>query len=403
MRRTIPIDQLTIGMSVVGLDISWLKSPFLRHQMRITRHDQIGKLKQAGVRYVDVEGTDLPVASDTDDLKPAAGVIAAAAQEPSESSPPQADELAVAKQVYRRARQVVVQAMQDARTGEAIKTEEVSAVVSGMVENILQNQDALVSLTRLKSFDEYTFFHSVNTAVLALALGRRAGMDRQALHRLGCGALLHDIGKTKIPLEILNKPGKYEAWEFEIMKQHALRGVEILSKVRDFQDDVVRPALEHHERVDGTGYPFGRDRSELTIFGMIASVVDIYDALTSDRCYHQGIPAHRALQRLYDLGQSGHLDAVLVQRFIQSVGVYPVGSCVQLNTGEVAIVKEVNHVRPVNPVIILVRDSNLQQTAPMHFDLSRQVGKPVRKIVAVLDAKEAGVDSSAYLEIGSSS
>src|SRR5579885_476636 len=249
MRKTIPLDQLTVGMSVVGLDVPWLKSPFLRHQMRITRREQIDKLRQAGVRYVDVEGAEAGVAVDSGPPQaPAPAVIAAAIQEVREPpTPPHIDELEEARQVYRRAKQVVMQAMHDARTGEAIKTEDVSMVVSGMVDSILQNQDALVSLTRLKSFDEYTFFHSVNTAVLALALGRRVGLDRESLHRLGCGALLHDIGKTRIPREILNKPGKYEVWEFEIMKQHALRGVEILSSVREFQDDVIRPALEHHE------------------------------------------------------------------------------------------------------------------------------------------------------------
>ena len=319
MRKRITLNQLTVGMLVVGIDLPWLMSPFLRHQMRITRPEQIEKFESAGVRFVDVEGEDMPVTEHSELVdSPAPLCIAAAVADPAGpvAPPPMADELEVAKQVYYQAKQVVAQAMNDVRTGKAINAEDVFLVVTGMVDSILQNQDALVSLTRLKSFDEYTFFHSINTAVLALAMGRRGGMDRDTLQRLGCGTLLHDIGKTKIPLEILHKPGKFEAWEFEVMKQHALRGVEILTTATDFDEEVVRPALEHHERVDRTGYPFGRNGSELTTFGMIASIVDIYDAITSDRCYHQAVPAHTALQQLYGLRESGHLDSILVQRFI---------------------------------------------------------------------------------------
>ncbi|WP_447977041.1 HD-GYP domain-containing protein [Candidatus Nitrospira bockiana] len=406
MRKTIPLEQLTVGMSVVGMDQSWLKTPFLRHHMRITRPDQIEKLKRAGVRFVDVEAEELPprCAEGTPSGAPGAALIQAAQEAEDAAADRHAaepEELEAARQVYDRAKEVVQQAMSDARTGRAINTDEVSRVVTGLVDNILQSPDALVSLSRLKSFDEYTFFHSVNTSVLALALGRKIGMGRDGLERLGAGALLHDIGKTKIPVELLNKPGRYETWEFEIVKQHALRGVEILSRVPEYQDEVIRPALEHHERVDGTGYPFGRSKAELTQFGLIASVVDIYDAMTSDRCYHRAMPAHRALQFLYDLGQRGHLDSLLVQRFIQCVGVYPVGSCVLLDTGEIGIVARVHHERPVEPELIIVRDPSLERTPPTRVNLSEQTRKPIRTILGVVNAEEHRIDVSAYLDTDS--
>ncbi|HET7058702.1 MAG TPA: HD-GYP domain-containing protein [Nitrospiraceae bacterium] len=403
MRKTIPLDQLTIGMTVVGMDRSWLETPFLRHRVRITRRDQIDKLKKAGVRFVEVEGEECveavavpPIGQVPDPVR---------TEEASELShaPPDHrttafdEELPIAHEIYRSAKGVVESAMNDVRIGRAIDSEGVSRLVTGIVDSILRNSDALVSLSRLKSFDEYTFFHSVNTSVLSVALGRRLGLSPQTLHLLGSGTLLHDIGKTKIPLEILNKPGRFDPHEFEIMKQHALRGVEVLAATTGFQEEIIRPALEHHERVDGTGYPFGRRRAELTPFGLIASIVDVYDAMTSDRCYHKGMPAHRVLQHLYNLGQDGHLDSKFVQQFIQCVGVYPVGSCVLLDTGEAGIVSQLNEDQPVSPKLILVRDANLCTMSPKAIDLKEQATKPIRKIIAVVDSKELTIDVEMHL------
>ena len=403
MRKTIPLDQLTIGMTIVGMDKSWLATPFLRHRVRITRRDQIDKLKRVGVRFVEVEG-EMGVEAVA---VPALGeaptpVLDQVPDEPLESTPVHRtttfeEELPVAHDIYRSAKGVVEAAMNDVRIGRAIDGDGINELVIGMVDSILRNADALVSLSRLKSFDEYTFFHSVNTSVLAVALGRRLGLSPQTLHLLGSGTLLHDIGKTKIPLEILNKPGRFEPHEFEIMKQHALRGVEVLSATTGFQEEIVRPALEHHERVDGTGYPFGRQRAELTPFGLIASIVDVYDAMTSDRCYHKGMPAHRVLQHLYNLAQDGHLDSKLVQQFIQCVGVYPVGSCVLLDTGEAGIVSQLNEDQPVSPKVILVRDANLCTMPPKTINLKEQATKRMRKIIAVMDSKELTIDVEMYL------
>jgi len=186
--------------------------------------------------------------------------------------------------------------MHDTRLGWAINMDEVNRVVSDMTHSVLRNPDALISLSRLKQFDEYTFYHSVNTSVLAMSLGRNLEFDCTMLHQIGMDTLLHDIGKTKVPPEIMNKPGRFEPHEMEIMKQHVLRGVEVLSTTTCLGDSYLRPALEHHERSEGTGYPHIRIRGEFSQFGMMAAIVDIYDAITSDRCYHKGRVAHEALQ-----------------------------------------------------------------------------------------------------------
>jgi putative nucleotidyltransferase with HDIG domain len=402
MPKRIGIDELRPGMQVEQLDRSWLETPFLRHKMTITSREQIAQLKASGVRtlVVNSETEDIPTSPEVAPLITSDPVLTAPEAPASASSGvPFEEELPSARQTYQAAKNIVQHAMHDTRLGRAINMDEVNRVVADMTESVLRNPDALTSLTRLKKFDEYTFYHSVNTSILAMSLGRHLDFDRNTLHQIGVGTLLHDIGKTKIPTEILNKPGRFEPHEMEIMKQHVLRGVEVLSTTTGLGDSYLRPALEHHERVDGTGYPHRRVRSELSQFGLIAAVVDIYDAITSDRCYHKGRAAHEALQFLYRLSLEGHLDATLVQRFIQVVGVYPVGSVVELDTGETGIVKEVHHHAPLAPLVLIVKSAgNTLLSTPRELDLAAQIETPHRRITITLHPAQAGIDPTVYLD-----
>ena len=403
MRKRISIDQLKIGMKVEKLDRSWLATPFLRHRFTITSSEQIAQLQASGVQQLDVEADD--ACQDSGAFAPSIPAKAETSQpiapipKPEPATIPFAEELPAAKQTYAAAKSVVQHAMEDVRMGRALNMEAVSEVVGSMADSILRNHDALTSLTRLKSFDEYTFFHSVNTSALALSVGRHLGYERAPLLQLGTGMLLHDIGKTLIPIEILNKPGRYEAHEFEIMKQHVLRGAEILSSTTGLTDMFLKPTLEHHERVDGTGYPHHRSKIDLSQFGLIAAIVDIYDAVTSDRCYHKGKTPHDTLQFLYQLGDQGHVDGTLVQQFVQVVGVYPVGSCVSLSTGETAIVKQFNHQAPIRPLVVLVTDeAGRRRATPVDLDLATQRCRPEQTIRSILDPAVLGIDPRTYLD-----
>lgn len=405
MNKRIGIDELKPGMLVEQLDRSWLDTPFFRHKITITSTAQIAQLKACGVQtlVVRTDGEDKEAVEDEPLSEPdiATDPVLTAIEEPAPVSRtvPFEEELPDARQIYHAAKTIVQNAMHDTRLGRAINMEEVNRVVSDMTDSVFRNPDALTSLTRLKQFDEYTFYHSVNTSLLAMSLGRHLEFDRAALHQIGVGTLLHDIGKTKIPSEILNKPGRFEPHEMEIMKQHVLRGVEVLSTTTGLGDAYLRPALEHHERVDGTGYPHRRVRNELSQFGLMAAVIDIYDAITSDRCYHKGRVAHEALQFIYGLALEGHLDAALVQQFIHVVGIYPVGSLVELNTGETGIVKQIHHHMPLAPVVLLVKTAgNTLLSNPREIDLVAQIETPHRKITAILDPKQAGIDPTDYLD-----
>lgn len=325
--------------------------------------------------------------------------VLASASKPESPTTTFTEELREAKQAYHAAKGVIQQAMEDVRMGGALNMEAVQHVVEGMADSILRNPDALTSLSRLKQFDEYTFYHSVNTSLLALSLGRDLGYERPQLLQLGTGMLLHDIGKTQIPIELLNKPGRFEDHEFEMMKQHVMRGAELLSSTTGLSDEFLKPALEHHERVDGTGYPCQHCKADLSEFGLIAAVVDIYDAVTSDRCYHKAKSPHDTLQFLYQLGTRGHVDSALVQRLVQVVGVYPVGSCVALNTGEAAIVLQSNHEFPLKPRVRIVTDgTGFRRARPMDLDLSAQAGSLDRTIQAPVDPATMGVDPQSYLD-----
>lgn len=402
MKKRIGIDELQPGMLVEQLDRSWLSTPFFRHKMTITSSQQIAQLKACGVRTLVVSVHTEKIA-DPPEAEP--DIVADAelpAKEDMASVPPIVpfeEELPVAKQVYQAAKTIVQNAMHDTRLGRAINADAVSRVVSEMTDSVFRNPDALSSLSRLKRFDEYTFYHSVNTALLAMSLGRKLGFDRSALHVTGVGTLLHDIGKMKIPLEVLNKPGRFEAHEMEIVKQHVLRGVEVLASTTGLGDSYIQPALEHHERVNGAGYPHRRAKQEISQFGLITAIVDIYDAMTSDRCYHKGRPAHEILQLLYRLSLEGHLDSTLVQHFIQVVGVYPVGSIVELNTGETSIVKQINHHVPLAPIILIVKSAgNTLLSRPREQNLSSQVETPHRSITAILEPHQTGIDPTLYLD-----
>lgn len=401
MHRRIPLSQLTVGMYVIGLDQSWLKTPFLRHRMRITTTAQIEAMKACGVQYV-VISADKEERSESLAVPPPPGEP----ERPTDGQAPGAmpsaasfeDELPVAVEAYRAAKHVIQEALQDVRMGREINTDAVARAVERMADSVLRNSDALASLSRVKSYDEYTFFHSVNTAILALALGRSLGMERDMLHQLGMGALLHDVGKMKIPLQILNKPGRLEPHEYEVMKLHAVLGAEVLSHKTGLRDEVIRPALEHHERSDGSGYNFGKNGDQLSRLSMVTSVVDIYDAVTSDRVYQIAWTPHEALRLLYAQARSGKLDLPLVERFIRCIGIYPVGSCVKLTTGEIAIVTQIRQTQPFAPVLIPVRGPDGRPISRLQeIDLAVQANDPERRIAEALDPSAIGINPNDYI------
>lgn len=404
MRKQISIEQLRVGMYVAKLDKPWTQTPFWRHKMRIERSDHIEALRACGVQSIEIDtakGLDVVSQGGVHAVAPPS----APAEESLPSWPSQSqsqaipfdDELSMAKEAYGQAKAVVSQAMSAARQDRALDIEAVSSVSEKLVESTLRNRDALASLSRFKGFDEYTFFHSVNVTILTLAMGRQHEMPRTALSKLGLGALLHDIGKMRVPLDLLNAPRRLEEHEREIIKQHVVRGEEYLSRHATLPDEVFRPLLEHHERLDGTGYPAGRNRTNLSQSGLIASVADIYDAITSDRVYHKGVPPYQALRHVQGLALEGQLDSRAVRGLIECLGLYPVGSCVRLSTGEIGVVSRTSTADPLTPALLLVSNGSALYRPPKPFDLAEQPTQPSRYIVTPVDPHDVGIDPNHVL------
>ena len=246
----------------------------------------------------------------------------------------------VARRVYLRSIDVVKGIFHELRSADRVSARRVKRVVQGMIDSLESDPSALTNLTRLKNYDEYTFNHSVNVSVLAIALGRHVGLSRQQLYSIGQAGMLHDLGKLCIPKEILNKPGRLTPEERQIVEGHSVEGFISISRklgVSGETIDVALTAFEHHLNVDGTGYPQAATKRPKSLYSRIVSIVDRYDAMTSDRIYRAALAPQKALAILFNSQRSHHDDALL-KYFMNLVGHYPLGTTVRLSDGSLAVV-----------------------------------------------------------------
>lgn len=238
-------------------------------------------------------------------------------------------------------------------------TRSIAKSVNRIIDELAITRELIVNITDIRAKDDYTFGHSVSVCTLSIILGTALGLNDIQLRDLGIGALMHDVGKTKIPLEILNKPDKLTDEEMEIIKTHPQEGFEILRKCRTLNRNTVFVALGHHERYDGTGYPNGFKNNEIHLFSRIVSVVDTFDAMCADRVYRKGIETNKVIKYL-ELMSNKHFDEDIVKKFTEKIIMYPNGDSVILNTNEKAIVVRSNLHNPERPVVRICMDPNGQ-------------------------------------------
>ncbi|MQA29051.1 MAG: HD domain-containing protein [Luteitalea sp.] len=271
-------------------------------------------------------------------------------------------------------------------------------MIDGLAQAVSQNRTALLALATLKDYDNYTFTHMVNVSILTMGQARGLGIDGPLLREFGLAALMHDIGKVRTPLEILNKPDKLTDAEFTIMKRHTIDGAEMLRATPDIPALAPVVAFEHHLRLDGTGYPFDVSRSSLNVGTMLCSIADVYDAMRSQRKYQQAFPSDRILA-VMKRNDGLQFDQHLVRRFTQLVGVYPPGNLVRLNTGETAVVIKIYAPDPRRPQVRVISDrTGRLVAAPFDVDLWDRVCDGVPASVAVpLDPAQAGIDPLAFM------
>jgi len=273
------------------------------------------------------------------------------------------------------------------------------ALVDSLAQAVSANRTALIALTALKNYDNYTFTHMVNVSVLTMSQARALGIDGGPLRELGLAALMHDIGKVRTPTEVLNKPGKLTDEEFDIMRMHVVDGAEILRRTPEMPGIAPVIAFEHHLRIDGTGYPFGVQRGMLNIGTQLCGIADVYDAMRSQRAYQQAFPSDRILEVLRR--NDGHqFDQNLVRRFTQLLGIYPPGNLVRLDDGAMAVVMAVHAPDPFKPrVKVVVTGSGERLETPLELNLfEAREGMPGPKAVtASLDPAQYSIDPLTYL------
>jgi HD-GYP domain-containing protein (c-di-GMP phosphodiesterase class II) len=396
MIKKISVQQLKPGMFIHELNCAWLVHPFRSNSVRVENEEVLEQVLSCGMRevYIDTDkGTDIADAPTQDEVNreihnELKKVIATAPERNYEL--PIKEEIISAKEIKHLATEAVQKVMHDITAGIAIELEPVESVVGRMVESIFRNQDALLSLGMLKRSDEYILNHSVSVCVLMLAFGKHLGYDVKRLKDVGTGALLHDIGKVMVPREVINKEGRLSPEEMDEVRKHVIHG----SGVSDTSAMIVS---QHHERMDGSGYPEGLNGTEISEYGQIAAIVDVYDAMTSHRSYRYRVPPPEVLRRLFDWGKF-YFNAGFVEKFIACLGIYPIGSLVHLESGLIGVV--VDHGAPgmLQPVIRIIFDSGKQSyVRPYDLDLSQQSGAAGdEKILGYASQEHWNINSEVY-------
>jgi len=372
--------QLKPGMFIHDLNCGWMDHPFLTTRFKLGAGKEVKQILDAGIREVYI---DTGLGLDVDDAPTAAEVQRELDQKirqvaEAESAAPRAtthEELARARKVHSEANLIMRNIMNDVRLGKQVHVERMEPIVDKMAGSILRNSGAILSLSRIKNKDEYTFQHSVSVAALLIAFCRGLGLDEETIRQAGIGGMVHDVGKMQTPDKILNKPGKLTDDEFTVMRHHVVASREILEVTPNISQTALHVAAQHHERYDGSGYPNRMKGNEISRIGQMAAIIDVYDAITSERVYHKGMTPTEALRKMFEWSKF-HFNPELVQAFTKVVGIYPVGALVRLESERLAVVFEQRESNMLQPLVRIVFDAKRNYyLKPEDVDLSRPMGK----------------------------
>jgi len=292
---------------------------------------------------------------------------------PASEEAPFQEELETAGAIYTEALDYARHFMEEARQGKILDCREALPLVDQIIASVTRNRSAAASLAKLREHDEYTFQHCINVAVFSIIFGQSLGMPQEMLRVLGMAGIYHDIGKARIPEDILKKPERLNDREFAIIKRHALEGYRVMRDSATLQREVLLAIMQHHERHDGQGYPGGLTGQSICPLARVISLVDVYDALTSNRCYRQASTPTTALGLIYrDNGSKFY--PTYVERFIKCLGVYPPGSMVRLTDGSVGVVVKVNPEAILLPEVTIHLDPESRRCQPVTIALAQVHG-----------------------------
>lgn len=403
MTKKIDVRQLKPGMYIADLGSEWMAHPFLRNSFAVKDEATIAKIVKSGIHEVYIDpgkGHDVEDAPTRHEVeKRLEQEMLRAAVEPAPTRRvTAAEEMGKAKRIHAEAHKIIHNIMQDVRLGEQVRLEKIEPVVEQMTESILRNGGALLSLCQVKNKDDYTFLHSVSVCVLQVSFCRAVGLDGATIHLAGIGGLLHDIGKVRVPDTILNKAGRLTDEEFKVMKCHAVESKHILDQTEGISQVSIQVAYQHHERHDGSGYPEGLKGEAISQMGRMAAICDVYDAISSNRVYHKGLAPHEALRKIFEWSKF-HFDPALVQQFLRTIGIYPVGTLVMLESGRLGVVLEQGEDNLLQPMVRVIYDSKRQQyLAPKEVNLAKPVGHGGGdKIMGHETAEKWGIDLGRFV------
>lgn len=378
MLKKIAVTDLKVGMYLHEMCGSWMDHPFWRTSFVVDNADDIRRLRESSISevWIDVSrGLDIDkpaVVREEADVQVEQDLLRAATEPKTVVERiTRAQEITRAARICAQAREAVISMFHEARMGKAIEAREVEPLVDEISASVARNPAALISLARLKTSDDYTYMHSVAVCALMIALARQLGLDEAQTREAGFAGLLHDLGKMAIPTAVLNKPGKLSDAEFALMKNHPQAGHRMLLAGTGVSPVTLDVCLHHHEKTNGSGYPHGLADAQISLFAKMGAVCDVYDAITSNRCYKTGWDPAESLRRMAEWSK-GHFDERVFQAFVKSVGIYPIGALVRLESQHLAVVVEQSERSLLTPhvkVFFSIRSGT--RIAPRLLDLSR--------------------------------
>ena len=397
MIKKIPVHEIRKGMYIQELCGSWMDHPFWKKSFLLERPEDLKTLQNCGIQeiYIDTDkGLDVLEQSDVISLQGEQEKIENALKSiplhKSKVIPKVSmhDELDRARKLQSKSKAAVHSMFQEARMGNAIKISDAEPLVDEINLSISRNPEAFLNISRLKNVDDYTYLHSVAVCALMIALGKQLELDEKQIKNVGIAGLLHDVGKMMVPAEVLNKPGKLTDEEFEIIKTHPRKGWEVLKLTEGANEVALDVCLHHHEKVNGKGYPENISGDALTLHARMGAVCDVYDALTSNRCYKNGWEPAEAIRKMAEW-KDGHFDETVFHAFVKTIGIYPSGTLVKLKSGRLAVVVQQSETSLLKPLVkAFFSTKSNEPFAPEMIDLN----KSQESITSIEDPSKWGFD-----------